>query len=68
MSINELTKNSLEKAFSSQIANLYNVYFDSLTTANEDETIINNALNRFEKGLKLAKKALIDTKELSGVN
>ncbi len=56
--------NALDKAYEAQIAKLYEMFFDSVARAQDKESEMSTAGERFKKGVDLLTKVLAKAKEI----
>jgi len=62
--IKEITKDGLQAAFQSKLGDLFNAYFQCIVQAENDESKIKIADERFRLGIKIAKQAFTDSLRL----
>jgi len=56
--------NALDKAYEAQIAKLYDIFFDSVVRAQDKDSEMSAAGERFKKGVDLLTKVLAKAKEI----
>ena len=58
--------NELDKAYEAQIAKMYEIFINSVASAQDKEREMVAALERFRKGVDIAKRVLVKAKEIAG--
>lgn len=59
--------NELDKAYEAQIVKMYEIFINSVASAQDKEHEMVAALERFRKGVDIAKRVLVKAKEIAGV-